>query len=357
MPDNGMGQMIQLLSTISDMQNRRRALDLEERRLEQDKGQAAQAFGFQEKSNEYKKFADFIDLAMRAPVEVRGNLESAAQAAGLTPQMAQAISALAMNAPKSIEDMKRQAVAQGMSQVNPGEVASAQMTGQNLGGQAQSGLQAILAGGAQQRVTPQMQQGFAQRAATGQNPLDALLGSVIMQNPQMMGRLAATTAGTQMTAAQAAQNAVGQAGVQAEYASIRQRGIQSEMEIAERLATARQTGMGMTPQIMVDAFGKVSELQKEVNDPKASQASRTSAKAAYNELVKLMGMPQLMYQDPNQGGPAGVMDRAGTAMTGPQSPNPPMTQGPPYNPGYQPPAQSFMQTPWNPLNNFVRPPQ
>lgn len=336
MPENNLGQIVQMLSALAGIQSQRRELDQRDQQYETSKQQFAQQMGFQEKSAEFKKAQDLLEQIAKNASAARSSVVELGQAANMPSGMVNALAHFAVSAPETVEAIRNRSASTGYN--NPSatgpnaamdrEAAAGAASGMNTGGVANSGLQAILAGGAQGQVTPAMQGQYAQRSASNQTPLDALISATIAQNPDMRNRLASVTAGTGMTAAQQAGNEVAsrqavaaEGDVQARFAQIRQESMYHQMEIAEKLATAKAHG-SMTPG-MADMAGKMIEAAKAVVDPKSDETSRIQAKALYNRLAATIGWPDLQFRDPEAGGPAGLGARFQNSLAPFAVPNPP----------------------------------
>lgn len=331
----GMEKMVRIISALADIQNTRRKLDLDEQNAKTQREQFAQQFGFARDSEHFKKATTLLQQIAQTSTAARSPIVELSKLLGMSEQEAGQFAQYAASAPESLETMRNAQIQAGLGpSASPfqREVAASQLTNQNQGQLAQSGLMQGMAQGAQGMVTPQMQQGFAERSATGRNPLEAFIQQQIMQNPAMASRMAGITAGTQQSAAQAAGNAVANRGVDAQYAGVQQRAIEAENQIAAQLAA----GKGRSSlQDGTDVARTANDLLKTMADPKANQAVRDQAMAQYNMLMQQAGMPQLMWQTPG-GGSASWNQRLWNQMSPP---------GPTGTPAPLP----------NPLQQFVRP--
>lgn len=355
---------IQLLSVLAGIQQSRRASDLADRQFEEGKQEFARQMGFNEKSAEYKKFADAIDLYSRSTTEGRQALSGLGEVIFPGNQGMQALlQRYGQDAPQSLEALRQHAAnvgyqnagQQGQGQMNL-EAATNATTGMNQGGMQGSGLQALIAQQGQGQVTPEMGQDAAQFTANRQNPLEALLNRTITRNPKQVTRMADIQSGG-MSPTQQAQVDIGRGGVEAEFAKLRQDGRYQEMEIATKLLTAKQQG-AFTPSDMMAAYGRLAELQKNITDPKADEAARKQALAAYNSLANIMkaaGIATGLQYGPEGGGSAGTGQKVQQFIQGTtQTPSPPTDLNQQSSP--------FMSTPWNPaastgnpLNPYLNP--
>lgn len=346
MPDQG--QTLQLISTLAGMQSKRRELDLEEQRIEEMKHQFAVGQGFAEKSDQYKKFMDLADKFSGSAAESQGALAEVAQLLGHSPERVQALMHLGQTSPKSLQTLQAIAANRGYFNANPQqqgqmnlEAASTGMTGMNQGQMGQSTVGAAMANPT--AVTPQMQQGFAQRMSTGQNPMEAFIGQMIQNNPNMARKMAGVMAGTDMSAAQQANADVGAGGVAAQFAGVRERANESDQDIAVKLATAKATG-GMTPQLQMEGFGKALQYHQAISNPKASDEDRTQAMAEYNRLIVMMGYPELQWTASSHPSAASLATRMQNAIA-PSAPPPPQAGALPM-PVIPPVSQNNSLTPF-----------
>lgn len=368
MPE-GMGRMIQMISALAQIQNQRRALDQQERQHEEAKRQFGLQLGFNEKSQEYKKFADLVDLYGRSAAEARGAIDELAQQAFPNdPAKQQALKHFGLSAPETAEAIKNVAIGRGFrnpSTATPQELeaASQATTGMPTGGVAQSGLQAILAARAQPFVTPQMSQGYAERAATGREPLAAGVQSRILGDPNLIAKLAGVTAGTEMSAPQAAQADIGAGGVQAQFAGVRQRDVEAQSQFIEHLMQQSARG-ALTGSDIIAGYKYLTDITNDIATKKGDKNFTLQKMAEYNRMAAILD-PSLMRNDPNTlPDAAGLMERARRALGGsPPGLTPPVGLAPPGPAA--PPTQPFMSTPqpqmfgpipnYNPLMQFVRP--
>lgn len=356
---------IQLLSVLAGIQQSRRQQDLAERQFEEGKVEFGRQMGLTEKSAEYKKFADAMDLYAHSSMESRNALSGLGQTLFPgNPQMQDLLQKYGQNAPESLQAIQQVAATKGyrgalqpaQDQMNS-EAAAQATTGMNQGAMQGSGLQAIIAQQGQQQVTPQMGQDAAQFTANRQNPLEALIGHAIAGNPEQARSRVAMEAGTGMSAVQRANVDIGRGGVEAEFAKLRAENRYQEMEIATKLLTAKQAG-AMTPEVLMSAYGRLHELQQDITNPKASESARNQSMAAYNSLAAIMGQLGLQYPDNKASTTAGVGQRMREGITGTVAPPSNMSK-PPVDLNQQ--SNPIMSTPWmpqpgNPMNPFLRRP-
>lgn len=343
MPDNGMGQMIQLLSTISEMQSKKKELSLREEELKQRAMDTAHAFGIQEKSDQFKNFQAFMALASDVPTEARSKLGEAANKAFGNSQegqsFAQAITALAMSAPESLKLLQARKAAEGASQVNPGEVASSALTGQNLGGQAISAMQQRLNNPA--TITPQMQTDNSQFMANRQDPLTAILQHSIANNPDLRGRMANVMSGG-MTPYQSSEIDVRNREAATGEAGVRQAGLSGEMSIAKDLIIAGMS-KGKSAQQQAANMRILQAQLKMAQDKNKNPAQRMQDMAIYNMMADQFQMPQYKLKSADDNDPTTLLEQGLRTLApyesqgpGQQSPIAPFVGPPPFS--FSPPA-------------------
>lgn len=316
----GMERMISMLATLSQIQNQKRQMKLQEDQLKQQNEQFVASLGFNKGQEQWKKILDLLKLGTDASLEQKDAYDAIIDAANFEPGEAKAMKLFSRNAPESLETLKKVAAGQGYRnpQASPfqREVASTQMTGQTQGGLGVSGLQGDLVRSARSQLTPFMGQEFAQRAAGGNSVMDAGVGRQFSLNPDLMRKLAAVTAGTDMTMAQsgnldvARQNAATAAeGNEIALAGINRQARGDEMAIAAQLAAKMQAGGpgGVTPDDINRTMSTLTEKSKIMMDPKANDALRLKAQQEYDLLVTIMGMPELRWDPKDPGGSVGKL--------------------------------------------------
>lgn len=191
MPAQGMGQMIQMISALAEMQDRRRKIALDEAQFDEQKQQFAKQLGFQEKSQQQAAAFKLIDIASQGGVDGAVALKQLAVSMGLPPDQAESISHVGMDAgaalqriqarhaefnlgeqqagkaslgsiggniaPTSQEQVQQAAYMQGQAQTNPGALAGSQFLAQ------------LLKQPLGQDMLPALAQGAHIRTATGGN--------------------------------------------------------------------------------------------------------------------------------------------------------------------------------------------
>jgi hypothetical protein len=202
----GMGQMIQMISALAEMQDRRKRLAMDEHQMEVQQTQFAQQLGFNKESEQYKNATKLIDLATHGGAEGVTALYQLGKAMGLSEDQAQNISHVGMDAGSALQRVQantgkfnldqQQAGLASMGSVSPTPQQSAQQAayltqqagGPNAMGQLGAGnLIAQMAGQAQNQITPgapdfnaemakRVAQGFLIRTGTNQDPWGFAVG-------------------------------------------------------------------------------------------------------------------------------------------------------------------------------------
>lgn len=140
---NGMDQMIRMLSAISDLQSRKKEIDLRQQQLDESRQEFARSMGAQEKSDQMKYMVEFAKLAENTAAEdtkTRGELYTAAQKAGLPLEMADAI----RNTQQSLQSMVAAKARTGMAALNPQDVAGVASGVGDRSQQAQTALMQVV---------------------------------------------------------------------------------------------------------------------------------------------------------------------------------------------------------------------
>lgn len=375
----GQARMIQMLAVLSDIQQRRRAQDLAERQAEEQKSQFARSMGFQEKSAEYKKVGDLLDAIAKSSTESRNALTELGTSLGLDAQSIAALAHYGQTAPESMDVFTNKTAQQGYREQAPQvqaqmrqEGAARATTGMNMGGMAMSGLQNIMALGGnkeamQTQFGPQglaaLVQGFMQRVATNQTPVQAAVDQS-QQQQGLVPQMARIQAGTQMTAPQAGQLALGnrqattgEGNLAAQWAQINQQGMyQANMTAINQLeamakaqaASGANNFGGIKTDDFIQGMGRLRELRNDMANGKSNDAQRMRAIAEYNILTQRLGVSrQLGIGDASK-----APDDAGffSRMVSPSNPTPQSVM--PQNPY---PTNPLLAPPQNPINWFGRP--
>lgn len=186
MPDS-MGKMIAMITALSEMQDRRRKLALEEDTLRTSKEQFAKQFGLAEKGQQQTAALRLIDIASKGGAESAVALQQLGGMFGLNPDEQQILGKFGPDATtaKQLFDLAQQKQGlESMGSLNPTPQQTAQQhaylaqqANTNPGQMATGGLQARLANTPISRDLAQRAgEGFVMRQATGQDPFAFAVG-------------------------------------------------------------------------------------------------------------------------------------------------------------------------------------
>lgn len=193
MPGNNMGQMIQMITSLAEMQDRRRQIALEEQKFDEQKTQFAQTLGFQEKSKQQADAFKLIDLASHGGADGVVALKQLAVSMGMGQDQAEQISHIGMDAGSALQriqgqqaqfNLQNQQAGQrslggiggqlapnALDQVQQEAFTRNQTQGMDKGQVATSALiQQLAQQPLGQDMLPALAQGFQIRNATGQTP-------------------------------------------------------------------------------------------------------------------------------------------------------------------------------------------
>ena len=299
----GMGQMLQMIIALSDLQDRRKTRQMQESQFKQTMEQRLAEFGFTKQSENYNQVLKALTTALDASVETRQAFGAVLDAMQLPAAVKTAVLQAMINAPETAANMRNRATGRGYAE-NPAlqpqinrEAAFAGLTGGGQGAAAQSGLLAQLA-----QLDPnnpqwlrQLQVGY--QAQVGQ----PMQGAV--QQAGLAGGMAPIAAGTayrgDITPTAAAQ--IDLEGKRLQLGQITQAQDAATRQV--QLDLMSKTGL-TTPDILA-AITKMDDAAKTMIDKNANQAQRLYAMNRYNSYVRLLGPAaaslglQLM-DDPNK---------------------------------------------------------
>lgn len=332
-------RMIGIISALAQIQQAKKQSAVQEETLKEQKAQFTARLGFDQKSEQSRKFEKLFDTFLNSSHEQREAADQIIDSMpGMDAQEKTAFRAFIRNAPETVASLRNTAATQGYRnpQANPmqQEAAMGATTGMNLGQAANSGLQKFLATGAQRQVTPFMQQEYAQRAAGNNTPVEANIQQRMLLDPQLMANLAQVTGGQRLSAAQQSQADVGMANVEVGREGVRQRGIEAENQIAAQLAAAfakNQAGVAaISPSDLLQAHGLLSSAIKDVGNAALGSAVRRQAQAHYNQIASQFGLEP--WDDAKQPTPAGTWEKLQAKVIPVQTPGvQPTTPTPPIN--------------------------
>lgn len=305
MPGQGMGQMIQMITALAEMQDRRRKIALDEQQYQTQKEQFGQQLGFQEKNTQTATAFKLIDLAAKGGAEGVAALHQLGMSLGLSEEQAQQISHVGMDAGSALQRIEAQRQAQqkeqeaarfqqaqaGYDSMGNPDATPQQKAGQaawyqqNAGGPAAMGQMATgnligqLAGQAEQQITPgspsfnedmarRMAQGYGIQQATRETPWGFAVGQ------------AGIKAGLAPAAA-----SIG-AGV-TPIAGDMLRSQDNQADILGRLAASKNGQPDLGGQ--VSALNAVHQIAKDLADKKyADKNTMNTMIGQYNAFVRLL---------------------------------------------------------------------
>lgn len=311
---DGMAKMIQMISVLSDMQSRRRQLDLQEEQMRTQASQFSRKQGFDEGSEQSRKIEKLLGEIAKTNSAARTPLIELARTMGLDTEQTAALEHYGQNATQSLQSLQEQAAGRGAAQATPASDMEAYLgatSGMNRGQQAASGLQNQVFGAAGQQFTASQQPGAPDALAkAGQQ---AVFGS-------MPGW------------GQFQQADIGKAGVQANIYGTNAQMIADAQRFAAQLASSKATGM-LTQDQRIQGIGQMLQIVKDMSAKGKNDASRIADLALYNRLAAMID-PTLVWDNPNEApNAAGLLERAkqfavpaGPPGVGPQTQPPQMQQ-------------------------------
>lgn len=317
MPDS-MSRMINLIATLSDMQQKRRQLDLMEQQMAQQREQFYRTQGFAEDTSRTGKLDKMFERYTAGTSESRGSLRDIGAALGIEAGALDALENYGMNAPMTLEALRTQAANRGATQSTAGSDLESYLgatTGMNRGQVGMSGLTSDVAGLSGQLMS--RDPGVATQAAQGMMP-----GWQQFQNVD-----------------------IGRGGVEANMASVNAQLIIAAQRQAAELSSAKAMGM-LTSEQKTQAINTLRQIRESIFNAKGDQANRMQALAEYNRLADLVD-PSLRITPDGAPDKAGMMGRMGAGVNPPGLPGTPA----PYNYQSGPVGQRPMMPfpPFNPI--------
>lgn len=289
MPGN-LGELIQMITGLSQIQDRRRQLDLSEEQLH---NQASQ-FSTTQQSGE---FTQALKLIAGSSAKARQGMKQLV--GSLAPQYQEAAMSYLNSQPVDPSVIHAGNVQTGDANMDPSqravvqnEAAVGNSTGMNVGQMGASQLVGQLAGGAQAQVTPQMMQDFAQRTANSQTPVDAAVGHAQIAGGMVPG-MASIGAGQSLSAPQAANLGVQQNQLAQGWAGLEQKDREMALTYGlnrDKLNAKLGPGGILTGQEWLDAVTKLPAILNDMNSPKADKVSNQARAKVYNLLVDITGV-------------------------------------------------------------------
>lgn len=307
-----LGELVQMISALSGVQNDRRRLDQTEEQLKQSASQFAQL-------GQEREFGRALTLIAQGNQKSREALKTAL--GHLAPHYrAEAEAAMqgpidpGVQAADAAQAGYAAAGPQGQGMLNQ-EAATRAFTGMNVGQVGASQIGGQLAGDSQ--ISPDQRAAYVQRIASGQTPLTAQVeSSTIAQG--LVPRMARIGAGAELSAPQAAQNTIAQGqlavaniGASQGWAQLDQneRKMAAEYGLDKMLKSAQAAkalgaGGGLTGQEKLDAIKTMSTIINDINNPRSDEQGNKGRIRIFNTLADETGQPWLKLPDP--GGSTGT---------------------------------------------------
>lgn len=359
-----LGELVQMISALSGVQNDRRRLDQQQEQLKQSASQFAQL-------GQEREFGRALEIISKASSQTREGLRTAMQY--LAPHYRPAVEAFLNGQPIDPSVQAAQASQEGYAAASPdqrsalnAEAATRTMTGMNVGQTGASQIMGQLAQGA--APTPDQRGGYVQRIATGQTPIAAQVeSSQIAQG--LVPQMARIGAGAELSAPQAAQNTIAQGqlavaniGASQGWAQLdqneRKMAAEYGLDRILKMAQAQRAlglGGGLQGQERLDAMKAMSSIINDINNPRSDAQGNKGRIRIFNSLADETGQPWLKLPDPGgqQETPknAGAFHQFMQGLSGfgpgvPSGPIPPLPSTAPIN---QPPQVQLPTAPdWRP---------
>jgi hypothetical protein len=304
-PQGGMGQMIQMLSVLAEMQDRRKQMALDQQKFEAQRDQFAQTLGVTREDQNYRAVSKIMDTIAQGGASAATAVHELAPLLNLKPEQAQFFAQIAPSAATALQQIqtKGQQFAldqqqQGLASMTPEQRQQAQQAAylnQNAGGPgAIGGLQTgkligQMAGQAADTITPghpsfdqdmarRMQQAYGAQVAARQDPWSFAVGQAGI-NSGLAPAAAAIGAGT-------AANANTMVNDQTNRAQIA-----AQAQIAALNDSSKGGRPSIAPQDYVSAINALRSLSENMANQKyADKATVKAFKQQYNSLAALVGI-------------------------------------------------------------------
>lgn len=305
-----LGELVQMISALSDIQARKRQLALGEATLAENARQFAQ-------NEKGQDFASAIKLIAGSSAKTREGLTTLVNS--LAPEYQDAARAFLQGQPIDPQVLHAQDIQSGLAAMSPqqhavlaNEAATQNATGMNVGAMGQSQLLGQLATQAAPFITPDVAHGYAERVSTGRTP-----GQAAVENAQITGGMIPTMAkiagGLQQSAGQAAQTAVGMANVNLGYANLDHEerkmaayyGLDKLLKTAEAQKYARGAG-GLTGAQWIEGMKGLTGILNDINKNTSDEASNMARRRVFNAMNQELGSPLPMLPIAGEGAPGKV---------------------------------------------------
>lgn len=310
--------MIQMLATLSGIQQAKQAQDLAERQFQESTKQAAAQLGFQKDSAEYKKVSDILTEIGKTSVGSRKSLVDLGRAVGLSDAEVNALTQYGQNAPESLSTLQAKAATQGYADATPqaragmnAEAASTATSGMNQGQAAISGVTQNLATGGTAPIAnmkadtiAKLAQSYLERFAGGEMGIGYAASRAAGDSPALVKKLAGIQAGGMTDAQQAgasAQVTQGQAAlgnVQADFYRTNANMIYQAGDLAAKIASSKaMMGGFVTPENRIQATNSMKAILDAMSKEKSSSAHDYYV-AQYNNLADMIGAQKMTDTSP-----------------------------------------------------------
>ncbi len=360
-----MAQMVQMITSLGDLQLHKRQLDQNAVQFKQTLAQTAERLGFERDDARFKNVTKTLETLASLPSDTRDAYAQLTKLMGgsIPPEAGQLLSQIGLKMPETAQTIRDRLMNQGVKSMNSdqqGQLAQATAmtgaTGMNPGQMAQSQLLQTIAQGGNNFV--QSQPGLATTLGAGLAGNMAApasgIGQIAMANtPGAPLAAARIGAGLDPTAGQVMSNRADLLRQQAELA------IASGQQSIALAGLARR--QNLDPQEAVQALNTAADIAAKAVLPTNNPATRKAYWALYNGVVKRIdpsGSEGLMQQDPDAksyGSIMSTLQKFGiggsyqapgqtTQQVGPAAPPAPMQNAPAITPpGVQapPPALPF----------------
>lgn len=378
------GRFIQMLATLSQIQQGRQELSLRERQLASTEAQQAEQLKELKKQGHSKDVLDAIKTLSESAPEARNALLTIYNnKKDFAPEELAGFTAFAQGQPISQAMQAAMSSQAGFAAMTPGqqgavnqESAGLARTGMNQGQLAQSGVGAAALGGGStealtklygEQMTRQLMEGFAARTLTGQTPFEGAVGQSAMAqgfapNVAKMQYQGVQTPYGPMLPAQAGQLDIGRGGVEAAMG-------RNNIDLLAAQAAAGGKGAANIGQVG-ENLARMASLIEKMQAKGATVAGNTADLGIYNTLAQISGLPHLIINNPRElVEKRGLLMKLLQAVTGSSMPagppsgestNPmsyfyPRPGAPAQLPPGQPAASLTMPQGFNPFSGGARP--
>ena len=307
-----LGELVQMISALSEVNARKRQLALGEQQL----AQQASQFADTQKGND---FTQAIKLIAGSSAKTREGLSTLVDS--LAPQYRDAAKAFLSGQPIDPTVVHAADIQAGHDAMSPQQLAAVQnesatqnATGLNVGQLANSQLGAAIANGAIPQVTPAMTGAYAERVASGRSPIEAAVQGQQLADPRTVVFMSQVAAGQRMSAPQAAQIGVGMANVNLGYANLDTEerkwtayyGLDKLLKTAEAMKYASGGAGQLTGQAWLEGMQKLPSILNDINKNTSDKAGNIARIRIYNATNAALGSPVPMLPLAGEDAPSKV---------------------------------------------------